>query len=180
MDILLIVILILIFAVIILFSSPKLSPIPYFPSNYHDLGQILKSLKIKNNQTIIDLGAGDGIIIFTAAQYAKKHRLNTKFIALEINPILVFILHLRRFFSLNRHQIKIVWGDIFKLDYAQWKKKNPTFYIYISPWLISKLITKIKKGLPHFRLVSYMYPVKDLKLRSSLPGRHPTYYYWEC
>ena len=175
--VLLAIILILVFTVIILFSSPKLSPIPYFPSNYHDLNQILKSLKIKNNQTIIDLGAGDGIIIFAAAKYAQKHHLNTQFIAVEINPVLIFILYLRRLLHPNRHRIKIVWRDIFKLDYSRWKKNNPTFYIYISPWLISKLVKKIKEGLTYFQLVSYMYPVKKLKLQSSLPGRHTTYYY---
>ena len=177
MEIFLIIILIFILAVIVLFSSPKLSPIPYFPSNHHDLNQILKSLAIKNNQTIIDLGAGDGMIVFAAAQWAKKHYLNTKFIAVEINPILIFILYLRRFFHPNRQQIKIVWGDIFKLNYHQWKKNNPTFYIYISPWLIDRLIKKIKKDLNRFQLISYMYPVKKLRLHSSLPGHHSTYYY---
>jgi len=177
MSLLPIITLVLVFAVIILFSSPRLSPIPYFPSNHHDLGQILKSLKIKNNQTVIDLGAGDGIIIFSAARYAKKHRLNTKFVAVEVNPVLVLILHLRRLFNPNRHQIKIVWGDIFRINYIQWRKDNPLFYIYISPWLIDRLIAKIKGGLSRFRLVSYMYPVKNLKLKSSLPGRHSIYCY---
>lgn len=58
--------------VILLFSSPRLSPIPYFPSNNKDMDLIVKALGLKNNQTVIDLGAGDGVVILEAAKKASK------------------------------------------------------------------------------------------------------------
>jgi len=158
------IIFILIIAVIFLFSSPKLSPIPYFPSQSVDLLKIIKALNLKNNQTVIDLGAGDGIVIFKAAQQAYKRKLNTQFIAVDINPILVFIMFLRRLFHPNRKNIRIVLDDIFKMDFSHLTPNSYllTFYLYISPWYIEKTILNIKKQVSKFKIVSYMYPVKSL------------------
>ncbi|PIP63272.1 hypothetical protein COW97_03440, partial [Candidatus Roizmanbacteria bacterium CG22_combo_CG10-13_8_21_14_all_34_12] len=108
-------ILLLIISVILIFSSKTLSPIPYFPSQPIDMPLIVKALNLKNNQTVIDLGAGDGIVIFKAAQQSYKQKLNTKFVAVEINLILILIIHLRRLFHPNKKNIKIVYGDIFKM-----------------------------------------------------------------
>ena len=55
---------------------------------------------------MIDLGAGDGIVIFKAASQAFQKRLNTKFIAVEINPVLILILYLRRLFHPNKKILK--------------------------------------------------------------------------
>ncbi len=99
-------------AIIFIFASPKLSPIPYFPSNHYDLPLIIKALNLQNNQTIIDLGAGDGIVIFKAAEEALNKNLKTKFIAIDINPILVFIMNIRRLFHPNKKTF-ILLGEIF-------------------------------------------------------------------
>ena len=102
--------------IILTFTSRRLSPIPYFPSNRQDLPLIVMAFKLKKNQVIFDLGAGDGIVIFAAAKEALQKKLNTKFIAVEINPILIFILHLRRLFHSNKRNIKIIRADIFKMN----------------------------------------------------------------
>ena len=94
---------IFIIIIIFIFSSKKFSPIPYFPSQPVDLPLIIKALNLKSNQTVFDLGAGDGIIIFKAAQQAYKQKLNTQFVAVEINPVLILILHLRRLFHPNNY-----------------------------------------------------------------------------
>jgi len=104
----------LFFSVAYLFLSKKVSPIPYFPSNKKDLPLIIKALKLKNNQTVVDLGAGDGIVVFSAAARALQKKLNTKFIAIELNPILILVLHIRRLFHSNKKNIKITYADIFK------------------------------------------------------------------
>ncbi len=156
-------------AIILLFSSKKLSPIPYFPTQPADISLIIKALNLKNNQIIIDLGAGDGIVIFKAARKAYKNGLNTQFIAVEINPILIFILHLRRLFHPNGKNIKIIRDDIFKMNFSShlYRQGNalslPTFYLYISPWFLEKTISNIKLQISKFKVVSYMYPIKSLK-----------------
>lgn len=162
-----------IFAVIVLFAFPQFSPIPYFPSNTKDLSLILKALQLKNDQVIIDLGAGDGVIIFSAAAEAFKKGLSTRFIATDINPVLLCIIHIRRLFHPNRNNITITHSDMFTCSYSDLLTLKPTdfptFYIYISPWFIEKTIQNIKKQIPRFRLVSYFYQVQ------CLPNHKETY-----
>jgi len=157
---------VVLFIIIVLFSFPQFSPIPYFPSNGKDIPLILDALNIRNNQTIIDLGAGDGIAIFKAAEKAYKNKLNTQFIAVEINPILLMILHIRRLLHPNRDNIQIVNANMFSCIYKDFKNFKTfdfiTFYLYISPWFIEKTVANITKQIKTFDLVSYFYKVKCL------------------
>ncbi len=155
---------ILLIIVIIIFSFPRFSPIPYFPSNGKDIPLILKALNIRSNQTIIDLGAGDGIVIFRAAERAFQDKLNTQFIAVEINPILLLILYIRRIIHPNRKNIKIINADMFTIHYSLITndQRPTTFYMYISPWFIEKTVANIVKQVQYFDLVSYFYQVKCL------------------
>lgn len=167
-------------SIIILFAFPQFSPIPYFPSNMKDKKNILKALSLKNGQTIIDLGAGDGVVVFEAAYESWRHKLNTKFIALEINPVLIGILCLKWLFHPNRKNIKIVWGDMFSFNFKSQISnfKFITFYLYISPWLIEKVISRIQKQLPNSSFVSYFYPIKSLrKKEKEYRGEHKVYTY---
>jgi 16S rRNA A1518/A1519 N6-dimethyltransferase RsmA/KsgA/DIM1 with predicted DNA glycosylase/AP lyase activity len=128
---------------------------------------IVKALGLKDNQTVIDLGAGDGVVILEAAKKAFKKNLNTKFIAVEINPILIGIMHIRRLFNPNRSNILILKDDIFRMNYRDLVTDGsyPLLYIYISPWYIEKTLNNAKKQIKKFKVVSYMYPVKSMKAR---------------
>jgi hypothetical protein len=187
--------LIFILLILFIFSSPKLSPIPYFPSNKKDLPLIIKALGLKNNQVIVDLGAGDGLIIFAAAKEALEKKLNTKFIAVEINPILILIMYIRKLFHPNRKNIKVVYADMFKLNFKKlltfyaMHDKVPgdnlsilTFYLYISPWFLEKITKKIiSLHLPKpitLNIVSYMYPIKYLSDRQkTINGKNRIFVY---
>jgi len=158
------IILITLGSIIFLFSSKTLSPIPYFPSQPVDIPLIIKALSLKNNQTVFDLGAGDGIVIFKAAEEAFQQGLNTKFVAVEINPVLILILYLCRLFHPNKKNIRIVRDDILKMNFNSPTMKqlnNLTIYLYISPWYIEETISNIKSQISKFSVVSYMYPLKD-------------------
>ncbi|MDP2673064.1 MAG: rRNA adenine N-6-methyltransferase family protein [Nanoarchaeota archaeon] len=190
MIIVYLILLVILIIIIFLFSSPKLSPIPYFPSQSVDISKIIKALDLKNNQIIFDLGAGDGIVIFKAAEKAFRHKFNTKFVAVEINPILILILHLRRLFHINRNNIKIVRDDIFKINIKdqiskikmtdqKLKIKNDIIvYLYISPWFLEKTIENCKMKNEKFSVVSYMYPIKSLKKKEIvIQGRNKIFSY---
>jgi len=171
---------IFVIVIIFLFSSKALSPIPYFPSNKHDLPLIIKALNLKNNQTVIDLGAGDGIVIFEAAKIAYKRKLNTRFVAVEINPVLILVLHLRRLFHPNRQNIRIVLADMFKFNFMNFInfKNLITVYLYISPWYLEKIIENCKLKIENFHVVSYMYPVESLKNKKKIiKGRNKIFSY---
>ncbi len=188
--------------IISLFSSEKFSPIPYFPTNKKDIPAIIKALKLRNDQIIFDLGAGNGIVIFEAAK--KAINLNTQFVAIDINPVLILIMHLRRLLHPNRKNIKIIWNDMFKINLdviaklslnsdsealpklkqsnekrlLRFARNDITIYLYISPWLLEKTVSKIKKNINKFSLVSYFYPIKSLKKREKIiKGRNNIYIY---
>jgi len=170
--------------IILLFSSKTFSPIPYFPSQPVDLPLIVKALNLRNNQTIIDLGAGDGIVIFKAATQAQKKKLNAKFIAVEINPVLILILHLRRLFHPNRKNIKIIHEDIFNINFKDFIDFTDlmTIYLYISPWFLEKTISSINQQLAirnqQLTIVSYMYPIKSMKKKEKIiKGKNKIFIY---
>ena len=170
------VIIFLIVIIILLFSSKTLSPIPYFPSQPVDIPLIIKALGLKKDQTVIDLGAGDGIVIFEAAKLSFQKKINTKFIAVEINPILILILNIRRFFHPNRDNIRIIYDDIFKINIKDQKSK--TIYLYISPWFLEKTIKNLKLKIENFDVVSYMYPIKSLnKKERFIQGKNKIFIY---
>lgn len=170
-------------ALYVFFVSDKFSPVPYFPSNRRDMANILKMLALRNGQTVIDLGAGDGIVIFEAAKEAMRRKLNTKFVAVEINPILILILQVRRLLSPNKERIKIIRANMFKLDYADFFSQNAgkaTYFIYISPWHIMEVLRRIMKRSGSFELVTYFYdlPKKTgLKRKAKLKGLNSVYKY---
>jgi len=141
---------------------------------------ILKALNLQDDQTIIDLGAGDGIVVFEGALLALQKGLNTKFIALEINPILVFILHIHKLFHPNKKNIKIVMGDMFTYRFSSLISNRyslTTFYLYISPWLIEKALKNVSSQFPKATYVSYFYPIKKLKEKKKVKGVHFVYSY---
>lgn len=175
------------FVIILLFASPRFSPIPYFPTQKKDLPLIIKNFKLKNGQIIYDLGAGDGTVIFEAAKTAFERKLNTKFVAIEINPVLILILQIRKFLHPNRNNIKIIWKDLFDnnwsleignlLGIGHWKL-GIVFYLYVSPWLLEKIIKKLKLKIKNFSVVSYMYPIKSLKRKEKIiKGKNSIYLY---
>lgn len=185
--------------IICLFALPQLSPIPYFPSNKKDFPLIIQALRLKNNQVIFDLGAGDGGVLFEAAKVSRQKKLDTQFFAVEINPVLILILYLRRLFHRNKRNIKIVWGDLFKVTFRHPERSEGssvsvsldssprrlgaqndkiTFYLYVSPWLLEKIVSRLKSQFKYFNIVSYMYPIKSLKKNEKIMrGKNTLYLY---
>jgi SAM-dependent methyltransferase len=181
------VFIVLIFLIILfIFASPKLSPIPYYPSNKKDKTLIIQALDIKNNEVIIDLGAGDGWVIFEAARQSLARGYSTRFVAVDINPILFLLMNIKRLFHPNKKNITIMRADFFSLEF--WKKlisvhnssftiHNYVFYLYISPRLMDKTRTLILKNFPNASTVTYLYPFKNIKPTKTLQGVKKIYIY---
>ena len=172
--------LIFVFLIIIIFAFPQFSPVPYFPSNHKDRELILKSLNLQNNQLVIDLGAGDGWVIFAAAQLSLTKKLNTQFIATEINPFLLLILYCKSFFHPNRKNIQIKYFDIFKNNYQSLTTNHKsliTFYLYLSPWLIAQIEEKIKKIKNKKTVVAYYYALKNTHPKQTIQGTNKIFIY---
>jgi len=167
--------------IVIIFAFPRFSPIPYFPSNPKDMPMIVEALGLRNGQTVIDLGAGDGIVIFKSASKAYHEALDTKFIAVEINPVLLLILGIRKLLHPNGRNIRIVRADMFTLDYRKLlgpkSQSDVTLYLYISPWLIEKTIGNARKHMKKFNIVSYFYEVPGIRPAERKNGIHKLFRY---
>lgn len=151
----LLITLLLLFFIYYFFVSRKLSPVPYFPTNKKDIPHIIKALDLKNNKVIVDLGAGDGFIIFEAANEAYNKNLSNKFYAVEINPVLVFIMNIRRFFHKNKKNIYILKRDFAKMSLRRFQ--NAIFYLYLSPKYLNIVYKKIKAEAKNPKIISYFY-----------------------
>ena len=147
-----------VFVIIIIFVSRKYSPVPYFPTNKKDIPLIIKALDLKNNKTIVDLGAGDGIVIFEAAKEASNLGLDNKFYAVDINPILVLIMNLRRLFHKNRKNIYVLQDDFTKMQLKRFK--YAVFYLYLSPKYLEIVYKKIKTEAKKPKIITYFYKPK--------------------
>ncbi len=159
------IILTLLIFVIALFAFPSLSPVPYFPSNHKDIDLIIKEMKLTDSDTVVDLGAGDGVVIFRAASYAYAQRLNTKFIAIEINPILIVVMQIICLLHRNRKNILIKKFDMFNepLDTLPIATRSALFYMYLSPRYLPALAKKIAHLKMKRRIVTYFYSIDGLK-----------------
>lgn len=169
MIFLILIILFLLIFVIALFAFPSLSPVPYFPSNHKDIDSIIKEMKLKGDETVVDLGAGDGVVIFRAASYAYAHGLNTKFIAIEINPILIIVMQILRLLHHNRKNIVIKKFDMFNkpLDTLPIATTSAIFYMYLSPRYLPLLAKKISQLKIKSRIVTYFYTIDGLRANST-------------
>lgn len=143
--------------IIYIFVSRKRSPVPYFPTNKKDIPLIIKALNLEKSKSVVDLGAGNGIVIFKAAEEAYKRGFDTKFYAVEINPVLIAILYIKRLFNRNRKNIFILFDDFTKMDLKRFN--NAVFYLYLSPKFLNIVYKKIKKEAKKARIVTYYYKI---------------------
>lgn len=187
--VIIVIVIILLFLIFnfLYFILSSLSPIPFFPTNKKDVPMIVDTLFVEGrtldiNSTVIDLGAGTGTIIFAAAREAFKRKLNAKFIAIEIHPLLFLIMHLRRLFHPNRQNIKIIRADMFNLNYQQLaiqQFNHITIYIYVGLKFIDRLkktFLTLPKGT---RIISYMYQIPgwEKKHIKTITGHHKIFAY---
>lgn len=231
-----IILIILLFVIFnfLYFILPSLSPIPFFPTNKKDIPLIVDILLVEspNLDTVIDLGAGVGTVIFAAAKATCRRsgsndgwrqtaglqqrsdsqsrktgwRLwnvwgqssigrrasrasNTTFVAVEINPILCAIMHLRRLFHPNRDNIIILRADMFSLDHVKILKhlnmrtdkqlSNITIYIYVGLDFMNRLKKNFFTMPKGSRIVSYMYEIPGWKskLISQKTGHNKIFVY---
>ncbi len=136
-------------------------------------------MKLKNDHIIVDLGAGSGTVIFAAADEAHKKGLNTEFVAIDINFLLVVYMYIKAQFHPHKAHIHIMQGDLFKMDYEKMIQpfKHATFYMYAVPWLanaLAQLVVDINKPA---QILSYYYPVSILKQKDKLSGEHEVFEY---
>ena len=139
--------------IVVCFSFVLLFGAPFLPTLKQQVNEALDLLNLDPNQTMLELGCGDGRVLIAAAERGLT------VIGYELNPILAYIAWLRT--RRYRSQTKIIWGDFW---HASWPPSDGIFG-FILPRYMSKL---------HNKLVHYPYkPIRVASFAFKIPGKKP-------
>lgn len=89
-----IVVLLLLFVIIsaFFFAVDAFLDLPYVATKKEKIATIINLANIKSKETVVDLGSGDGRLLFAAA------RKGAKSIGYEINPVLILLTRIKAYF----------------------------------------------------------------------------------
>ena len=143
-TILILVLLLVCFGGVLLFGAP------YLPTLKPQVKAALELADLKEGDTLLELGCGDGKVVLAAA---KK---GIKVVGYELNPLLAAVAWLRS--RRYGRQVEIVWGDF-------WNKPWPpagAIFVFLLPKYMPRLDDVIaRKAAKPVKLVSFAFIIPD-------------------
>ena len=125
---------------------PALYGLPSRPAKLDRIRKALQLAKLKPDETLYDLGAGDGRVLLMAAK-----EFDAQAVGIEIGPVQCALIWLRVAASGLGNKIQIQWQNFFKADLSQ----ADVIYIYATSTEVTKLAPYLKKQMkPGSRVVS--------------------------
>ena len=133
---------ILFFIVILLWILvPAFYGLPPVPTRPERIRKALKLANLRPEETIYDLGAGDGRVLLIAAR-----NFGAKAVGVEIGPIQCALIWLRAAVSGVGSRVKIHWSDFYKADL----READVVFVYATSKEVMKLAPyleiQMKKG----------------------------------
>jgi hypothetical protein len=138
---------VLLFVIVLLWILiPALYGLPPVPTNRERIQHALQLASLQPNETLYDLGAGDGRVLLIAARDFKAQA-----VGIEIGPIQCMLTWLRISAGGLGSQIKIRWGNFYKTDL----KAADVVFVYATSKEVMKLAPHLATQMKHgSRLVS--------------------------
>lgn len=134
MEIAIIVIVVLVLVVVFFFEITGITGAPYVPSKENEVKQAFTKLyKISEKDVVVDLGAGDGVVLKVASEHGAKA------IGVELNPFMAIFMKIR--FRKNKN-VKIKCGDMYKFKLP---KETTVVYAYVNMYAIPGVYKKVKR-----------------------------------
>ena len=126
---------------------------PWVPTSNKQIRAMLTFAELQPNETLYDLGSGDGRILIMAATEFKA-----KAIGIELNPFMAAISNLRIFFRGLRSKVRIKWGNIFHCDISE----ADLVTMYLLQRTNNRIMKKLRAELkPGARVVSHVFTFPD-------------------
>ncbi len=124
----------------VLYVLPFFFGAPYVTSSDHRTEKIIKLLNPKKNEKIVDLGSGNGHLLFEIA------KTGAVAYGYEINPVLVWRTRLRARQLGLENKVRVYWKNFWNVNLS--KFDAIVFYqiTYVMPRLEKKLRKELKPG----------------------------------
>jgi hypothetical protein len=112
---------------------------------------MLRLARLSRDDVLYDLGAGTGALVFRAVR-----RYGVRAVGVEVEPLRVLVLLLRRAIGGYADRLTIRWGNLFGLDFGG----ATVIATFLWPSAMARLRPKLEAELrPGARLVSHCHPV---------------------
>lgn len=137
---------------ILLFSFVILLGPPYVPTKKTQCQRALILLNLQKQETLYDLGCGDGRMLLAAAS------LGLNAVGYEINPILCLIARWRT--RRYRQQVQVRWANFWRADLS---KAHGLYVFLIDPYM--KKLAKLINNTSHehlFKVVSFNFKLPNI------------------
>lgn len=113
--------------------------------------EMLRLAELTPSDTLYDLGAGTGALVFRAVRL-----YGVRAVGVEVEPLRVLVLRLRRIWSGNADRLSIHWGNLFDLDFSG----ATVIATFLWPGAMARLRPKFESELrPGARVVSHCHPI---------------------
>jgi len=144
---------------------------PWVPTRKHSVRALLSLANVRPGETILDLGCGDGSILFVGAR-----EFGARGIGYDINPIILFVGWIRNLFGGVLFRVQLLRGDIFKIKIPQ----ADVVTLYLFEHVNSKLLPRLREALPKgTRVVTRAFPIKELTPKRTIVFNKETLYLYE-
>ena len=125
---------------------PALYGLPPVPTNQNRIRKALRLADLQPDETIYDLGAGDGRVLLIAAR-----EFNAKAVGIEIGPVQGALIWLRVVASGFGNKIQVKWGNYLKADLSH----ADVVFLYATSKEVLRVASYLEKQMkPGSRLVS--------------------------
>ncbi|MCI4351329.1 MAG: methyltransferase domain-containing protein [Thermoplasmata archaeon] len=142
----------------------------YQPAPRAVVNRMLDEAEVGPSDRVYDLGAGTGAIVFRAAR-----ERGASVVGVEVDPLRVAILRLRRRLGGPRDRVDIRWGDMFRLDF----RPATVVAVFLWPGAMLRLRGLFESQLqPGTRIVSHWHPVPGWRAASYDDATRVYLYRW--